>query len=104
MSTYYYSVYKSRFSLDMADPDMPQPRYHTIFVVETREADQSGILHHVTGDITSSHGMRYERKPRSRPKESRTFYNKELLGYTLANSYPASFDNVLQNVPTPPQQ
>ncbi|OCK73646.1 hypothetical protein K432DRAFT_312337, partial [Lepidopterella palustris CBS 459.81] len=83
----YYPVYRLMFSLAMADPDMPQPRYHTTIFVETRQADQGGILHHVTGDITSSQGIRHEQKPRSRPEESRTFYNKEFLGYKLANSY-----------------
>jgi hypothetical protein len=104
MSASYYPVYKLRFSLAMADPDMPQPRYHTTLFVETNQADESGFLHHVTGDITSSQGMRYERKPRSRPEDSATFYNKEFLGYTLANGYPTSFDNVLRNIPAPPQQ
>jgi hypothetical protein len=104
MSASYYPVYKLRFFLAMADPDMPEPRYHTTIFVETDQADQSGFLHHVTGDITSTHGMRYERKPRSRPEESRTFYNKELLGYTPANDYPTSFDNILSNVPAPPRQ
>ena len=104
MSAYYYPVYKLRFSLAMPDHDMPQPRYHTTIFVVTNQEDESGIVHHVTGDITSSHGMQYEWKPRPRPEESTTYHDKELLGYTLANGYPTSFDNVLKNVPAPSQQ
>lgn len=55
-----YRVYTVRFSLSMPDPDMPTPRYHTAIFVETGE-DGSGYLHHVTGDITSMGGMRYEK-------------------------------------------
>ncbi|KAF2431697.1 hypothetical protein EJ08DRAFT_586945 [Tothia fuscella] len=93
-------VYRLRFSLAMPDPDMPQPRYHTTIYAETNQGDQIGFVHHVTGDITSTRGMQYER----RPENSMDFYDKELLGHTPAAGYPTSFDYLLSKLPTPPQQ
>lgn len=83
---------------------MPSPRYHNTIFVETSLVDLSSRMHHVTGDITASQGMMYASRSSDRPENSRTFFDKEFLGYTLASTYPASFDNVLQNVTPPPQQ
>ncbi|KAL2005974.1 hypothetical protein VTN00DRAFT_9628 [Thermoascus crustaceus] len=98
-----YCVFVVKFKLSIPDPDMPTPRYHTTIFVETQE-DGSGYLHHVTGDITSSGGMRYEKKFRDQPEESATFYSKTELGVTDASTYPNSFDEVLRKVPPPSQQ
>ncbi|CZT52776.1 uncharacterized protein RSE6_14145 [Rhynchosporium secalis] len=54
-----YNVFKIRYTLAMSDPDMPGPRYHNVIFVETQK-DGSGIVPHVTGDITS--GMVYATK------------------------------------------
>lgn len=48
--------------------------------------------------------MTYERKAESNPEAFESYYGKELLGYTPTSNYPTSFDRVLRNVPTPPQQ
>lgn len=82
---------------------MPWPRYHTTLFVPI-EKDGKGHLHHVTGDITSSNGMEYDKKFRDAPEESQTFFSKELLGYTDVQGYPGSWDRVLKRLPTPPQQ
>nr|POE94581.1 hypothetical protein CFP56_16820 [Quercus suber] len=97
------NVYKVRYRLAMQDPDMPSPRYHTVIFVET-EADFSGFVHHVTGDLVSQGGMRYERKRGNRPEESGTFFNKELLGTVLSSQYPMTFDRVCAAQPAPPRQ
>lgn len=51
-------VFLIRFYLAEQDPDVPGQHYHCSILVET-EADGSGTLHHVTGDIGSRHGMQY---------------------------------------------
>ncbi|KAI9672987.1 MAG: hypothetical protein M1817_003151 [Caeruleum heppii] len=51
------NIYKVKYSLPIPDPDMPQPRYHTMIFAQTN-ADGSGIIHHVTGDLVT--GMSYE--------------------------------------------
>ncbi|CAJ0542989.1 Ff.00g003540.m01.CDS01 [Fusarium sp. VM40] len=48
--------------------------------------------------------MSYESKKAQDPEESRTFYSKELLGYTYSEGQPAAWDSVLSVLPTPPQQ
>ena len=83
-----YAVWKLRFNLAVQDPHTSGTRYHTTIFVETNSADGSGVLHHVTGDITSAGGMRYEKKTSKKPEDSRTFNSKELLGYTDAKTYP----------------
>ncbi|KAK3065206.1 hypothetical protein LTS18_005992 [Coniosporium uncinatum] len=86
------------------DPDIEGTRYHTTIFVETEPSSGKGVIHHVTGDITSANGMRYERKQRDRPEDSRTYHSKEFLGYTIASTYPQSWNTLLQNVPAPHQQ
>lgn len=85
----------------MEDPDVPGTRYHTVIFVETN-ADESGFIHHVTGDLVG--GMEYERKSSRRPEDSQTFYQKELLGSVLAAAYPESVDGVCRNQRPPPPQ
>ncbi|XMA07256.1 hypothetical protein WAI453_000047 [Rhynchosporium graminicola] len=85
----------------MSDPDMPGPRYHNVIFVETQK-DGSGIVHHVTGDITS--GMVYATKQGRRPETSDTFYAKEFLGTIESVNYPAEIDRVLNAQPPPPKQ
>jgi hypothetical protein len=86
-----YRVFVLRFNLRMPDPDIPVPGYYTTLFVETG-ADGSRYLRHVTGDITSSGGMRYEKKFRDQPERSRTFNSKEMVDVTDASSYPSSWD------------
>ncbi|KAJ9241027.1 hypothetical protein DTO271D3_1120 [Paecilomyces variotii] len=98
-----YKVYKLKLNLAMQDPDMPPPRYHTIIFVETNaQGSGSGIKHHVTGDIVS--GMHYESKLYPNPDISESLYSKELIGYTVASTYPHAWDEILKNVPPPPKQ
>ncbi|KFY87092.1 hypothetical protein V498_07289 [Pseudogymnoascus sp. VKM F-4517 (FW-2822)] len=81
-----FNVYRVQFTMAMPDPDMPsvmpdpdmpRPRYHNVIFVET-EADGSGAVHHVTGDITS--GMTYATRREGRPEDSEIFVQKEFIG------------------------
>lgn len=96
-----YNVFKIRYKIAIADPDMPSPRYHNVIFVETG-ANGDGIIHHVTGDITS--GMSYASKKGRRPEESETFYAKDFLGTIQKSDYPHKMDNVLKAQPPPPKQ
>lgn len=98
-----YRVYSLKSTLSMLDPDLPQPRYHTAIFVET-EANGSGYVHHVTGDITSFGGMSYEEQFSDLPEHSDTFHSKDLLGITDASTYPSLWDDLLQQFPPPPRQ
>jgi hypothetical protein len=97
----HYDVYKVRYGPVLADPDVPGTRYHTVIFVQT-ETDGRGYIHHVTGDLVT--GMRYERKPGSRPENSHTFHDKTLLGRVAKSKYPAELDRVCQAQPAPPRQ
>ena len=97
----HYNVYRVRYNLELADPDVPGPRYHNVLFVETG-ADGSGTIHHVVGDMVQ--GMTYQAKRGRRPEESASFYNKDFLGTVSASSYPGSVDAVLRAQPAPPRQ
>ncbi|KAG4443998.1 hypothetical protein IFR05_000517 [Cadophora sp. M221] len=96
-----YNVFKVRYTLAIADPDMPSPRWHNLIFVETQH-DGSGTIHHVTGDITS--GMVYATKPGRRPETSDSFYAKEYLGTIAVEDYPSEMDQILAAQPPPPKQ
>lgn len=85
----------------MQDPDMPIPRYHNVIFVEI-EADGSGVVHHVTGDITS--GMVYATRREGRPEESEIFVRKEFIGTVESTTYPKKINEVLEALPPPPKQ
>jgi hypothetical protein len=97
-----YRVFKVRYTIAIPDPDMPSPRFHNVIFVETNPNDESGMIHHVTGDITS--GMHYDSKRGKRPEESESFYAKEILGTVDASDYPHEVDKVLSALPPPPKQ
>ncbi|KAF2461282.1 hypothetical protein BDY21DRAFT_82679 [Lineolata rhizophorae] len=99
-----YRVYIIRERLSIQDPDMPSPRYHTSILVETKPETGGGIIHQVTGDITSAGGMWYEHEFRDKPQESDDFISKELLGVTHASTHPVQWESVLRQVGAPPQQ
>lgn len=83
-----YEVSLVKFNLSIQDHDMPGKRYnYTIFV--NTGADGSGVIHQVTGDITSSNGMIYISEPTENPVRSQTFYTS--LGVTQAFKYPDSW-------------
>jgi hypothetical protein len=96
-----YNVFKVKYTIAMPDPDMPSPRYHNVIFVES-EPNGDGIIHHVTGDITS--GMTYATKNGKRPEQSQTFYGKEFLGTVNAQDYPHRVDQILRAQPPPPKQ
>ncbi|GKZ59163.1 hypothetical protein AnigIFM49718_005024 [Aspergillus niger] len=100
----HYPVYIIRIHLEMPDPDLPSPRYHTAIFVETDPVTGSGTIHEVTGDITSPEGMYYESKLAPRPESVDNFFSRTLLGMTEAAHYPNSWDKVLRDIPAPPQQ
>ena len=101
MST--HEVYLTKFHLSMPDPDIPGPRHHTAIFVKT-ESDGSGILHQVTGDITTPNGMYYTQTPTTAPEQSEIFYSSEKLGTTPASKHPDEWVKLLESVPAPPQQ
>jgi hypothetical protein len=72
MSPTWYPVYKVKYTIALRDPDMPPGRFHHAIFVENKN-DGSGTIYHVTGDITSRHGMSYQSKKAKDPEESRTF-------------------------------
>lgn len=99
----WYPVFKLKAKLDLQDPDMPSPRFHTSIFVETNERGLgTGIKHHVTGDIVT--GMHYESKPLDNPDGSECLHSKQLIGYTEAVNYPQEFDRILSQIPAPPRQ
>ena len=86
----------------MQDPDMPGIRYHTVIFVETN-CDESGFVHHVTGDLVV--GMTYEIKRRHKPEDSETpIFSKEPMGTVSESQYPGAFDKVCAAQPEPPPQ
>lgn len=54
-----YPAFITRFNLTIHDPDLPTPRYHTTLFVQIHP-NNHGHTHQVTGDTTSSVGMRYQ--------------------------------------------
>ncbi|TLS24675.1 hypothetical protein PpBr36_08372 [Pyricularia pennisetigena] len=71
----------------MADPDLPQPRYHHIVFVQTDEEDGSGVKFHVVGDITSFGGMKYESIEFGNPLDDPAYHGRDLLGRTVADGF-----------------
>lgn len=98
-----YRVYLVRFKVAFADPDMPQPRYHTGIFVETR-SDGGGFQHHVIGDVTSAGGMTYDHKQRDRPEYDSVFHSKDILGTTESTNYPDAWNKLLCQLPPPLKQ
>lgn len=96
-----YKVYRIKHTLAMQDPDMPSPRHHNMIFVETQD-DGSGMVHHVTGDITT--GMQYDTRHDTKPEDSETFFAKELLGTMEAADHPQRMNRVLAALPPPPKQ
>jgi len=95
-----YNVFRIRYGIAIADPDMPSPRYHNVVFVET-ETNGGGYIHHVTGEITS--GMSYASKSAKRPEDSDAFYAKDYLGTIQISNYPHRMDDVLKAQPPPPK-
>lgn len=111
-----FNVYKVQYRLAVQDPDMPQPRYHTVvsarlsiqasglincqIFVETKD-DKSGIIHHVVGDLVT--GMTYQKKSGLQPENSQTFHAKQLLGKVKA-SKAGQIDQICAQVPPPGKQ
>ncbi|KAL2837102.1 hypothetical protein BJY01DRAFT_221289 [Aspergillus pseudoustus] len=99
----YYDVFLARYTLAIQDPDSSETRYHTGIFVATSE-DGSGVLHQVTGDVTSPGGMVYTPTAELTPQGSESFYSIERLGLTPSNRYPHEWDEILRGIPPPPQQ
>ncbi|KAG9245763.1 hypothetical protein BJ878DRAFT_581757 [Calycina marina] len=96
-----YNVFKVRYTIAIADPDMPSPRWHNLIFVEIQD-DGSGTIHHVTGDITS--GMVYATKPGRRLETSDSFYAKDYHGTIVVEHYPGEMDRFLAAQPPPLKQ
>ncbi|KAK7422487.1 hypothetical protein QQZ08_009475 [Neonectria magnoliae] len=98
-----YRVFKLKCTLEMQDPDMSGPRFHTVIFVETNgQGPGSGVKHHVTGDLVQ--GMQYEAEPYDNPESFENFAAMELIGYTKADTYPEKWDDHLKAIPPPPKQ
>ncbi|ELQ42916.1 hypothetical protein OOU_Y34scaffold00183g3 [Pyricularia oryzae Y34] len=100
----YLDVFLLKFSLAMADPDLPQPRYHHVVFVQTNADDGSGVKFHVVGDITSLGGMTYESTEFGNPLDDPAFHGSDLLGFTIGDGFRRRWDEVLGGLPTPPKQ
>ncbi|KAG4262388.1 hypothetical protein FPRO04_13371 [Fusarium proliferatum] len=98
-----YPVYKVKSHMALPDPHMPPGRFHHAIFVEINK-DGSGMLYHVTGDVTSADGMSYESRESPDPAQLEGFHCKELLGYTSSDVHPEQWSSVLASLPTPPQQ
>ncbi|KAH8812632.1 hypothetical protein F5884DRAFT_314137 [Xylogone sp. PMI_703] len=96
-----YDVYRVKYNIAIADPDMPSPRYHNVIFVKT-EDNGDGFVHEVAGDITS--GMYYDTRSSKWPDNSDDCHSKELLGTIKASDYPDELDQVLRALPPPPKQ
>lgn len=97
-----HKVFRVESIITIPDPDMPQPRYHNTIFVETDPDSRSGIIYHVTGDITT--GMVYMSEPSSQPEQSETFHRSEYLGTVKTEDYPDKLDKILAALPPPPKQ
>jgi hypothetical protein len=96
-------VYRLKFKMGMQDPDVDGERQHTTLFVATG-ANGSGDQFHVTGDVTSTGGMVYERKTDQDPRLAEDLHSIVEIGATAIDEhYPESWDAVLQAW-TPPQQ
>ena len=97
-------VYKIRFKIAFADPEMPQPRYHTTIFIQTVEQidSQVGTTHHVTGDLVT--GMHYQARLELGPPEwDEMFFDKLVIGYVDGTQNLKKIEEVLQ-VLTPPRK
>jgi hypothetical protein len=121
-STSIYPVYKICHKIAIPDPDMRQPRFHTVLFVLISSSPSldpnipgptpsasvpfspsgSGFIHHVTGDLVT--GMRYETRPETNPQELETFHDAELLGTVDADTYPGNVDAVCRACEPPGRQ
>jgi hypothetical protein len=99
----YYNVFLARYTLAIQDPDTPGTRYHTGIFVAT-STNGSGVLHQVTGDVTSPGGMVYTPTSEPAPQDTECFYSVEKLGATPVEKYPEDWEEVLRAIPPPPQQ
>lgn len=96
-------VFFVRFHLAEQDPDIPGQRYHCSIFVKS-EADGSGTLHNVTGDIGSRRGMQYVSVFRGPPQNAQSFDSMERLGVTDSITHPELWEALLSSIPKPPQQ
>lgn len=122
----FYKVWLVKDRLLMPDPEETTARYHTSIFIETRPTTNKtdghdttadghqdktrthdmdeihGWIHEVTGDISTSTGMTYIRRPALHaPESSETFHAKEFLGFVLASEYPDNVERVCQAVSPP---
>ncbi|KAJ6262876.1 hypothetical protein Dda_1433 [Drechslerella dactyloides] len=96
-----YRTYRLEYELEVQDPDVPGPRFHNVIFVETN-ADGSGQIHHVTGDLVT--GMIYQVRSETRPEVSEGFHRKYLIGTISRSDYPDKVDEILKKIPAPPVQ
>ncbi|TKA28688.1 hypothetical protein B0A50_03015 [Salinomyces thailandicus] len=67
----WYPVFKLEIDSVAPDPLETDKRYHQAIFVKTDSNSGSGRLFHVTGDIISASGMRYEEKGGYTPGHSK---------------------------------
>ncbi|KAL4919189.1 hypothetical protein BDW62DRAFT_46552 [Aspergillus aurantiobrunneus] len=99
----HYEVYLARYTFAVQDPDTTGTRYHTTIFVQTAP-DGSGILHQVTGDITSASGMCYFPQDKKEQDRIQAPHSLERLGVTPAAKHPDDWTHLLSTVPAPRQQ
>ncbi|KAK2858508.1 hypothetical protein FQN49_004660 [Arthroderma sp. PD_2] len=101
----FYLVYRLQENVAFPDPFFNEKRYHTGIFIETDQRAGAGTFHHVTGDIVSMQGMKYETRTMSSPPESsEAFHAKSKLGRVRKEDYPAAFEEELRAIPPPVRQ
>jgi hypothetical protein len=98
----FYRVFVVRFLFRVEDADPPQ-RYHTAVFVET-EQDGSGYLHEVDGNTAAVQSTDYSCRFTERPEKAQVFLDKEQIGFADISAHPQAWNELLSQIPYPPQQ
>lgn len=102
---YWYRVLRPEIDSVAFDPLDPEKRYHEGVFVEVDTEDGKGTLFHVTGDVISANGMRYEEKADFAPGESARLHKSTRLGWVLKDDYHSGrIGAILQALPRPTKQ
>ncbi|GBF59831.1 hypothetical protein TMEN_2226 [Trichophyton mentagrophytes] len=101
----WYRVYKPGLDTAAFDPLDPEKRYHEGILVETKPGYGKGTLFHVTGDIITASGMRYEEREFDREMESEYLHNFPQIGLvSRADFHSGKIGAILKELPRPTKQ
>ncbi|KAI1937896.1 hypothetical protein LOZ52_006656 [Ophidiomyces ophidiicola] len=101
----YYKVFTVELDTAAFDALDPVKRYHEGIFVQLYPDENMGPLFHVTGDIISALGMRYERRDNFFPDKTTHLHRYLQIGWARKADFDlGSFDNILQALPRPTRQ